>query len=267
MLPTVSKALGQRAFLLVHQIRGSQLFLCTSLTRGARDNRVGDDACVKVAAEVDYKKESAAVMFRRSATFDADKPKTLDDLWSSPTYPVGFKIPEQQKDDEETLRIDPKSTSVVLFPGQGSQFVGMGRELLQYPNVREMFQRASEILRYNLESLCFEGPKAELNRTVHCQAAVMVTSLAAVERLRALQPWAIENCVATAGFSVGEYAALVFSQAISFEDGELSQVFFLPCHGLLCGSLNNKDSCVGLAGWRTLNSIEDSCSVVMVNNG
>ncbi|EEC14194.1 malonyl CoA-acyl carrier protein transacylase, putative, partial [Ixodes scapularis] len=170
--------------------------------------------------EPGFKKESVAELFRRSATFDSDRPKDVHDLWSSATYPVNFKLPEE-KEKEESIRIDPKNTSVVLFPGQGSQFVGMGNDLLQYPNVKKMYERASEILKYDLERMCLEGPRQDLNQTVHCQAAVVVTSLAAVERLRALQPWAIENCVAAAGFSVGEYAALVFSQALSFEDGKV----------------------------------------------
>lgn len=72
---------------------------------------------------------------------------------------------------------------------QGSQYVGMGQHLLQYPNVCEMFERASDILGYDLQQLCLEGPREMLNKTLHCQAAVLVTSLAALERLRSTQPW------------------------------------------------------------------------------
>lgn len=84
--------------------------------------------------------------------------------------------------------IDPSAHSVLLFPGQGSQFVGMGRGLLKYPNVREMFTVAQKILGYDLLSLCLEGPEEELMKTVHCQPAVFVTSLAAVERLNHENP-------------------------------------------------------------------------------
>ncbi|KAJ8386685.1 hypothetical protein AAFF_G00168010 [Aldrovandia affinis] len=94
--------------------------------------------------------------------------------------------------------------SVLLFPGQGSQFVGMGRGLLKYGNVKEMFHAAHEILGYDLLSLCLNGPEEDLMKTVHCQPAVFVTSLAAVERLNHEVPAAIEGCVAAAGFSVGE---------------------------------------------------------------
>lgn len=113
---------------------------------------------------------------------------------------------------------DPSGCSVLLFPGQGSQFVGMGRGLLKYPNVREMFSVAQRILGYDLLALCLEGPEEELMKTVHCQPAVFVTSLAAVERLNQVNPEAIETCVAAAGFSVGEFAALVFSGAMNYAE-------------------------------------------------
>ncbi|KAM6895946.1 malonyl-CoA-acyl carrier protein transacylase, mitochondrial [Lycodopsis pacificus] len=113
---------------------------------------------------------------------------------------------------------DPSDCSVLLFPGQGSQFVGMGRGLVKYPNVKEMFSVAQKILGYDLLSLCLEGPEEELMKTVHCQPAVFVTSLAAVERLNHENPKAIETCVAAAGFSVGEFAALVFSGAMNYAE-------------------------------------------------
>uniref|UniRef100_A0A3Q3AAL1 Malonyl-CoA-acyl carrier protein transacylase, mitochondrial n=1 Tax=Kryptolebias marmoratus TaxID=37003 RepID=A0A3Q3AAL1_KRYMA len=115
-------------------------------------------------------------------------------------------------------RKDPSGRSVLLFPGQGSQFVGMARGLLKYPNVKEMFSAAQCILGYDLLSLCLEGPEEDLQRTVHCQPAVFVTSLAAVEKLHHDNPEAIETCVAAAGFSVGEFAALVFSGAMTFSE-------------------------------------------------
>ncbi|XP_061523284.1 malonyl-CoA-acyl carrier protein transacylase, mitochondrial isoform X1 [Phycodurus eques] len=115
---------------------------------------------------------------------------------------------------------DPGGRSVLLFPGQGSQFVGMGRGLLRYPNVGEMFEAARKILGYDLLSLCLNGPEEDLVRTVHCQPAVFVTSLAAVEKLNHQNPKAIETCVAAAGFSVGEFAALVFAGAMSFAEGK-----------------------------------------------
>ncbi|XP_042913651.2 probable malonyl-CoA-acyl carrier protein transacylase, mitochondrial [Parasteatoda tepidariorum] len=136
------------------------------------------------------------------------------DPWITPEYSVRRN---NQSDHSIRLNVNPRETSVLLFPGQGSQFVGMGKSLLSYPNVKDMFECASEILRYNLLDLCINGPQDMLNMTVHSQVAVVVTSLAAVEKLRAESPKAIENCAATAGFSVGEYSALVFSGALEFE--------------------------------------------------
>lgn len=70
---------------------------------------------------------------------------------------------------------------------------------------------------YNLLKLCLEGPKEKLDKTVYCQPAVMVTSLASLEKLQEERPNAIENCVATAGFSLGEITALTFAGAIPFD--------------------------------------------------
>ncbi|RVE56631.1 hypothetical protein OJAV_G00223490 [Oryzias javanicus] len=119
---------------------------------------------------------------------------------------------------QRRLRKDPRRCSVLLFPGQGSQFVGMAGGLLQYPNVRDMFSVAQRILGYDLLSLCLNGPEKDLQKTVHCQPAVFVASLAAVERLHHENPKAVESCVAAAGFSVGEFAALVFSGAMDFAE-------------------------------------------------
>ncbi|KAK1167154.1 malonyl-CoA-acyl carrier protein transacylase, mitochondrial [Acipenser oxyrinchus oxyrinchus] len=128
--------------------------------------------------------------------------------------------PELESDSSERRREKrkPSECSVLLFPGQGSQFVGMGKGLAKYGNVRQMFNVAEKILGYDLLSLCLNGPEEELNKTVHCQPAVFVTSLAAVERLNHEAPEAIEKSVAAAGFSVGEFAALVFAGALDFAE-------------------------------------------------
>lgn len=98
--------------------------------------------------------------------------------------------------------------------------MGMGKELsAQYPAVRELYRRANEILGYDLTRLCFEGPAAELNSTVYSQPAIFVTSLACLEKLKAEFPAALEECEFAAGLSLGEYTALVFAGAMSFEDG------------------------------------------------
>ncbi len=111
--------------------------------------------------------------------------------------------------------------AIIVFPGQGSQYVGMAKKVMAVPKVQQMFELASEVWRTNLLKLCVEGPKTELDRTVHCQPAVFVASMAAVEMLKASNPQALQDCYATAGFSVGEYSSLVLAGALTFEDGTL----------------------------------------------
>ena len=81
-------------------------------------------------------------------------------------------------------KTNPEDTTALLFPGQGSQYVGMIDDLLQYPNVKDMFDVASDILHFDLLNYCQNGPQSELDKTVHCQPAVMLTSLAGVEKLQ-----------------------------------------------------------------------------------
>ncbi|MDY0167128.1 MAG: acyltransferase domain-containing protein, partial [Thermoguttaceae bacterium] len=99
-----------------------------------------------------------------------------------------------------------------LFPGQGAQSVGMGKRLAEsLPAAGALFDRAGEVLGYDLAKLCFEGPAEELDSTVRSQPALFVTSLAAVEALRAEVPDVVLSCEATAGLSLGEYTAMVFA--------------------------------------------------------
>jgi len=108
----------------------------------------------------------------------------------------------------------------LLFPGQGAQHVGMGRQIAEkYPHARDLYERAGKILGYDLAKKCFEGPAEELNTTEISQPAIFVTSLAALEMLRATKPEVVESCGLAAGLSLGEYSALVFAGALSFEDG------------------------------------------------
>ncbi len=107
-----------------------------------------------------------------------------------------------------------------LFPGQGAQTVGMGKRLYDtLPAAKALFDKADEILGYSLTDLCFNGPIEQLGTTVVSQPALYVTSLAAIEALKAEKPDVVDSCSAAAGLSLGEYTALTFAGALTFEDG------------------------------------------------
>ena len=108
--------------------------------------------------------------------------------------------------------------SALLFPGQGSQAVGMLGEWCEgHPAAAELFSRASAILGYDLAAVCRQGPGEKLNATSVSQPAILVTSLAALEVLKARDPGLVSRASITAGLSLGEYTALVFAGAIDFD--------------------------------------------------
>ncbi|MBI4833251.1 MAG: ACP S-malonyltransferase [Planctomycetes bacterium] len=122
-----------------------------------------------------------------------------------------------------------------LFPGQGAQFVGMGKDLYEnHPVARRMFDKANQIVEFDIAKICFEGPDTELNKTNICQPAILIMSLVSLavwnekdgdpdnpivprneaERGKEI----ISSYDASAGLSLGEYTALAANGALSFED-------------------------------------------------
>ena len=105
-----------------------------------------------------------------------------------------------------------------LFPGQGAQYVGMGKDIYENSaGAKKLYNRANKVLGFDLADICFSGKQEMLNRTSICQPAILVTSLAIIEALKE-QNCHDFNCFAVAGLSLGEYTALVFAEAIAFED-------------------------------------------------
>ncbi|KAL6255273.1 hypothetical protein P5V15_013610 [Pogonomyrmex californicus] len=157
--------------------------------------------------------ENVSRLLREAATYSDAK----DTSWATSPYPAD--APTSIEEEIVKPKIDPLDTCVVLFPGQGTIKVGMVEKYLRFPQAKELFEIANEILNYDLLKLCLKGPQEKLNQTRFNQPATVVTSLAALEQLREERPRVFETCKATAGYSVGELTALIFSGALSFEDG------------------------------------------------
>ncbi len=143
-----------------------------------------------------------------------------------------------------------------LFPGQGAQVVGMGKDIYEkYDEAKKIYEEASKISGIDVKKLCFEGPEEELNKTENTQIAILTTSLAILEVLKAK---GIEADIAT-GLSLGEYGALIYSGMISFEDG----IKLIQKRGYYMGNLlpDEKFSMAAIIG---LNSekIEEVCKEI-----
>jgi len=110
--------------------------------------------------------------------------------------------------------------TALLFPGQGAQYSGMGKDFYeQFKEAREVFDKANEVLGFDLASLCFHGKQEELNKTSICQPAILVTSIAILEVLKKNSSIQMDTCLAAGGLSLGEYTAHIAAGSLTFTDG------------------------------------------------
>jgi [acyl-carrier-protein] S-malonyltransferase len=110
------------------------------------------------------------------------------------------------------------SNRAIVFAGQGAQFVGMGKDLAEaYPECRELFEKADEVLGFKISDICFEGPEEELTKSNNCQPAIFAASIACYKAL-CLKNGGEVPVAGTAGLSLGEWSALHMAGSLTFED-------------------------------------------------
>ncbi|KAG5628658.1 hypothetical protein H5410_000375 [Solanum commersonii] len=191
--------------------------------------------------------------FRRFSPLKLDKSRVFMSSIS-----VGSRIAAV----DDALFTDYKPTNAFLFPGQGAQAVGMGAEAQKVPAAAELYKRANEIMGFDLLDICINGPKEKLDSTVLSQPAIYVTSLAAVEILRAREggQQIIDSVDVTCGLSLGEYTALAFTGAFRF----LSCITLCFWSSLLCRFLRMGLSWLKLRG-EAMQDAADAAKSAMVS--
>ena len=143
--------------------------------------------------------------------------------------------------------------TVFMFPGQGTQYVGMGKDIYEkYPEAKEVYDKAEEILELDIKKLCFNSAEDELNKTENTQIAIAVTSLAILEVLKNNNI----NAEYAVGLSLGEYVALMYSGYLNIENG----LKLLKKRGYYMGNfLPNEEFAMSAVIGADVNLIEKVC--------
>ena len=105
-------------------------------------------------------------------------------MGGGPEFPSDYVKTIHKTQTYHAPKLPAEKLAVLLFPGQGSQFVGMGKNLLKYPGVTELYEKASSVLGYDLLQVCLNGPTEKLTQTLYCQPAIFVASIAALEKMK-----------------------------------------------------------------------------------
>ena len=130
-----------------------------------------------------------------------------------------FRPPRRRHTQYEIHNTIYEMKTAFLFPGQGAQVAGMGAEIARsFPAAAQIFQKANDIVGFDLSQICFQGPPDKLNATTISQPAIFVTSAAILQVLRTNPETKTITADVTAGLSLGEYTALYAAGVISFED-------------------------------------------------
>mmetsp|Transcript_65741 Transcript_65741/g.132018 ORF Transcript_65741/g.132018 Transcript_65741/m.132018 type:complete len:541 (+) Transcript_65741:45-1667(+) len=160
---------------------------------------------------------------------DKNKLKQRWHMYKTGDYQLPYILPSLE---ENLAKMDlPRSTIprppakskpalpiALLFPGQGSQYVGMLKDCVNLPAVKEMLATAEKVLGWDIKELCLKGPENKLSETKYCQPAMFVAGMAALEVMRETKKDAVERPQAVAGLSLGEYTACCAAGVLEFED-------------------------------------------------
>ncbi|KAL2715553.1 hypothetical protein V1478_015251 [Vespula squamosa] len=201
------------------QLSGLYRFNCINkFSRNDQDNVLSKGTVITEKKYDDSNNTSKEEKLKRLLKEAATYKDANDKNWATTPYPD--KAPTSVEEENIDIpKVNPVERSIILFPGQGTIKVGAVSKYLRFPGAKDIFELANEILGYDLLKICLKGPQEKLDQTKFNQPATVVLSLAALEQLREERPKVFETCIGTAGYSVGELSALIFSGAISFEDG------------------------------------------------